>query len=138
MAPASAYRQPAPGVSLDAVLCFKYLRTNDNTIHFNGAALQVLPDGLRASYARVRVEVQVRLDGSILVFHQGRSVAPLEPVTLRAQKGPRYNGLLLADTPTPSDNGNHDTLTTTPLTPKKTRDRTLPNHHLTTLGGVLT
>ena len=32
----------------------KYLRTvaNDNTVHFNGAALQVLPDGLRASYAR--------------------------------------------------------------------------------------
>ena len=136
--PGSAYRQPAPGVSLDAALCFKYLRTvaNDNTIHFNGAALQVLPDGLRASYARVRVEVQVRLDGSILVFHQGRSVAsapaPLEPVTLRAQKGPRYNGLLLADTPTPSDNGNHDTLTTTPLTPKKTRDQNTtkpsPNH----------
>ena len=136
--PGSAYRQPAPGVSLDAVLCFKYLRTvaNDNTIHFNGAALQVLPDGLRASYARVRVEVQVRLDGSILVFHQGRSVAsapaPLEPVTLRAQKGPRYNGLLLVDTPSLSDNDNHDTLTTTPFTPKKTRLQTTtkpsPNH----------
>ena len=55
----------------------KYLRTvaNDNTVHFNGAALQVLPDGLRATYARARVEVQVRLDGSILVFHQGRCVA---------------------------------------------------------------
>ena len=95
--PGSAYRQPAPDVSLDAVLCFKYLRTvaNDNTVHFNGAALQVLPDGLRATYARARVEVQVRLDGSILVFHQGRCVAsapaPLSPVTLRAQKGPRYN-----------------------------------------------
>ena len=122
--PGSAYRQPAPGVSLDAVLCFKYLRTvaNDNTVHFNGAALQVLPDGLRASYARARVEVQVRLDGSILVFHQGRCVAsapaPLEPVTLRAHKGPRYNGLLLVDTPSLSDNDKHDTLTTTPFTPK--------------------
>ena len=136
--PGSAYRQPAPDVSLDAVLCFKYLRTvaNDNTVHFKGAALQVLPDGLRATYARARVEVQVRLDGSILVFHQGRSVAsapaPLEPVTLRAQKGPRYNGLLLADTPSLSDNGNHDTLTTTPFTPKKTRGQNTtkpsPNH----------
>ena len=49
--PGSAYRQPAPDVSLDAVLCFKYLRTvaNDNTVHFNGAALQMLPDGLRAT-----------------------------------------------------------------------------------------
>ena len=42
--PGSAYRQLAPGVSLDAALCFKYLRTV-NTVHFNGAALQVLPDG---------------------------------------------------------------------------------------------
>ena len=42
-----AYRPLPPGVSLDAVLCFKYLRTvaNDHTIHFNGAALQALPDG---------------------------------------------------------------------------------------------
>ena len=50
---ASAYRQLPPDVSLEAVLCFKYLRTvaHDNTIRFNGAALQLLPDGLRASYA---------------------------------------------------------------------------------------
>ena len=83
--PGSAYRQPAPGVSLDAVLCFKYLRTvaNDNTVHFNGAALQVLPDGLRASYARARVEVQVRLDGSILVFHN-RSPSGRKRVTNHA------------------------------------------------------
>ena len=34
-----AYRPLPPGVSLDAVLCFKYLRTvaNDHTVHFNGA-----------------------------------------------------------------------------------------------------
>ena len=136
--PGSAYRQPAPGVSPDAVLCFKYLRTvaNDNTVHFNGAALQALPDGSRSSYARARVEVQERLDGSILVVHQGRIVAsapaPLEPVTLRARKGRRSNGVLPADTPSFSDNGNHDTLTTTPLTPKKTRVQTTtkpsPNH----------
>ena len=42
----SAYRQLPPGVCLDAVLCFKYIRTvaNDNTVHFNGATLQILPD----------------------------------------------------------------------------------------------
>ena len=42
---ASAYRQLPPDVSLEAVLCFKYLRTvaHDNTIRFNGAALQLLP-----------------------------------------------------------------------------------------------
>ena len=72
-----AYRPLPPGVSLDAVLCFKYLRTvaNDHTIHFNGAALQALPDGRRTTDARTRVEVQERLDGSIVVVHQGRTVA---------------------------------------------------------------
>ncbi len=95
---ASAYRQLPPDVSLEAVLCFKYLRTvaHDNTIRFNGAALQLLPDGLRASYARARVEVQERLDGSIAVVHRGRTVAtkpaPAEPVVLRARSGRRPNG----------------------------------------------
>ena len=52
-----AYRPLPPGVSLDAVLCFKYLRTvaNDHTVHFNGQTLQLLPDGHRAGYARTRV-----------------------------------------------------------------------------------
>ena len=37
--PGSAYRQLPTGISLDATLCFKYLRTvaNDNTVRFNGA-----------------------------------------------------------------------------------------------------
>ena len=63
--PGSAYRQLTPGVSLDATLCFKYLRTvaNDNTVRFNGATIQLLADDLRASYARAKVEVQERLDG---------------------------------------------------------------------------
>ena len=79
-------------------MCFKYLRTvaHDNTIRFNTAALQLLPDGLRASYARARVEVQERLDGSIAVVHRGRTVAtkpaPAEPVVLRARSGRRPNG----------------------------------------------
>ena len=71
----------APGVSLDAVLCFKYLRTvaNDNTVHFNGAALQVLPDGLRASYARARVEVQVGRQHPGLPSGQVRGFGPCAP-----------------------------------------------------------
>ena len=52
--PGSAYRQLPTGVSLHETLCFKYLRTvaNDNTVRFNGATLQILPDVNRASYAR--------------------------------------------------------------------------------------
>ena len=79
-------------------LCFKYIRTvaNDNTVHFNGATLQILADDLRASYVRAKVEVQERLDGSIVVAYRGRTLAAepaaTEPVTLRARSGRRANG----------------------------------------------
>ena len=68
--PGSAYRQLPPGVSLNATLCFKYIRTvaNDNTVRFNGATIQILPDGYRDSYARAKVEVQdLHLSGSTAV-----------------------------------------------------------------------
>ena len=48
---------------------------NDNTVHFNGATIQLLADDHRASYARAKVEVQERLDGSIVVAYQGRTLA---------------------------------------------------------------
>ena len=98
--PSSAYRQLPPGVSLNATLCFKYIRTvaNDNTVRFNGATLQILADDLRASCARAKVEVQERLDGSIVVAYRGRTLAAepaaTEPVTLRARSGRRANGHL--------------------------------------------
>ena len=93
--PGTAYRQLPDGVCLDAVLCFKYIRTvaNDNTVRFNGATLQILADDHRASYARAKVEVQERLDGSIVVAYRGRTLAAepaaTEPVTLRARSGRR-------------------------------------------------
>ena len=120
-----AYRPLPPGVSLDAVLCFKYLRTvaNDHTVHFNGAALQALPDGRRTSYARTRVEVQERLDGSIVVVHQGRTVAtapaPAGPVALRARTGRRSNGQLPADSPARPARDGHRAPTTAPRPPAK-------------------
>ena len=75
--PGSAYRQLPPSTCLDAVLCFKYIRTvaNDNTVRFEGTTIQLLPDGHRASYARANVHVQERLDGSIVVAYQGRTLA---------------------------------------------------------------
>ena len=107
----SAYRQLPPGVCLDSVLCFKYLRTvaNDNTVRFNGATLQILADDLRASYARAKVEVQERLDGSIVVAYRGRTLAAepaaTEPVTLRARSGRRANGHWTADVAGSGSNG---------------------------------
>ena len=45
----------------------------------------------RYSYARARVELQERLDGSLVVLYQGMVIAtteaPPHPVTLRARKG---------------------------------------------------
>ena len=126
---ASAYRQLPPDVSLEAVLCFKYLRTvaHDNTIRFNGAALQLLPDGLRASYARARVEVQERLDGSIVVVHRGRTVAtksaPAEPVVLRARSGRRPNGQPPVDSHPLLDDIGHGAQTAAPRPPAKTQAR---------------
>ena len=77
--PGSAYRQPPHGVRLDAVLCFKYARTvaNDNTVRFNGSTMQLMADEYRASYARASVEVQERLDGSIVVAYQRLPRTPI-------------------------------------------------------------
>ena len=109
----SAYRPLPAGVSLNETLCFKYLRTvaNDNTVSFNGSTLQLLADGHRASYARALVEVQERLDGSIVVAYQGRTLAvepaPDGPVQIRARSGRRSNGRLPADDALSGSNGAH-------------------------------
>lgn len=95
--PGSAYR-PAAGLDLAGVLGFKYQRTvaKDNTVRFVGHSLQLLPGLERLSYARARVEVQERLDGSLVVCYQGQVIAtreaPPHPVTLRARKGARGVG----------------------------------------------
>jgi transposase len=97
-----AYRELPQDLALEGVLCFKYQRTvaRDNTVHFEGQTLQLLPGLDRLSYARARVEVQERLDGSLAVSYQGKTIAskgaPPGPVTLRARKGAR-------DTTSPQD-----------------------------------
>lgn len=90
--PGLAYRPPSPDICLDGVLCFKYQRTvsRDNTICWAGHTLQLLPGLDRASYAHAKVELQERLDGSLVVLYQGQTIAsqpaPKSPVTLRARK----------------------------------------------------
>ena len=96
--PGTAYRQLPTGISIDATLCFKYIRTvaNDNTVHFNGATIQLLADDHRASYARAKVEVQERLDGSIVVAYRGRTLAaePAAPTTPTYPLQPRQRPTL--------------------------------------------
>ncbi|MBI4493682.1 MAG: ISNCY family transposase, partial [Chloroflexi bacterium] len=93
--PGSAYRPRPAGLVPEQVFCFKYTRTvtPDNTVDFAKQTLQLLPDAQRASYVRAQVEVHERLDGSLVVFYQGRCLAtrpapPSAPV-LRARTGPR-------------------------------------------------
>jgi transposase len=89
--PGKTYRQPSTA-DLDGVLCFKYQRSvaADNTIRFAGRTLQLLPGLQRPSYTHASVEVQERLDGSLLVCYRGETIAfvqaPDNPVKLRARK----------------------------------------------------
>ena len=72
--PESAYRPWPQGLDPDTVFCFKYLRTvaNDNTVTLEQCVVQILPDAHRTSYAKARVEVHERLDGTLAVVDQGR------------------------------------------------------------------
>jgi len=94
--PEVAYRKLPARMRLESVLCFKYQRTvaADNTISFFGRSLQLLPNHDRASYAHLKLEIQERLDGSLVVAYRGRSIAtqqaPSHPVTLRARKALRW------------------------------------------------
>ena len=91
--PAPAWRALPAGVRLGRVLVFKYRRkvAKDHTISLDGQILQ-LPRGATgaANYAGKRVEVHVRLDGSIIAFDGERrlavSAAPPDPSQLRSQK----------------------------------------------------
>jgi len=89
----SAYRPVDPNLDLDSVLCWKYRRKveRDNTVRWNGRVLQLLPEAERPTYQGARVEVQVRLDGRLAVYYQGRVVpsqeAPPRAAILRARNG---------------------------------------------------
>jgi hypothetical protein len=91
----SAYLSTPTKLDLASVLCFKYQRTvaKDNTVRLGEHTLQLLPGLDRLSYARARVEVQERLDGSLVVISQGSVLAtraaPPQPVVLRARNGTR-------------------------------------------------
>jgi transposase len=108
--PALAYRQVPEGFQPAEVFCFKYRRTvaHDNTVRFFHQSLQLLADDHRTSFAKLKVEVHERLDGSVGIYHEGRrlaiAAAPLEPKKLRARGGPRPSPRS-SDTSEPSSAG---------------------------------
>jgi hypothetical protein len=89
--PGSAYCQVWKGFVPDEVFCFKYWRTvgADNVVSFEGHRLQIVPTNGKASYARCKVEVHQRPDGSLEVYYQGKRLttkpAPPESALLRTQ-----------------------------------------------------
>ena len=66
------------------MFCFKHPRTvaNDNTVALNTRVIQILPDAHRASYAKARVDVHERLDGTLAVVYQGRRLTTRTLTTL--------------------------------------------------------
>jgi transposase len=81
--PGSAYRPWPSGLKREEVFAFKHQRTvnNDNTISFDRKRLQIPPGRDRVSYARARVQVQQRLDGSLAICHHGQTLVTFQPAT---------------------------------------------------------
>lgn len=106
--PESAYRPIDPELDLGSVLCIKELRrvAKDNTVQYHRRTLQLFPDQERPSYAGAQVEVQERLDGSLLVRHQGKFLTPVDAPPLAAQlraKGPATLVTVTLADPDPTD-----------------------------------
>jgi transposase len=105
--PGSAYRSVPAGFQPEQVFCFKFERSvaADNTLQCEGHRLQLLPDRWRASYAKTKVEVQIRMDGGLAVYYQNRllahQLAPPEAPQLRLH-GARYKRQLPAPPPEPT------------------------------------
>ena len=73
-------RQSEPAycaLDLGAALAFRHPRTvaRDHTVKYRWRTLQLLPGPERTSYARSRVEVVERADGSLSVRHHGAPIA---------------------------------------------------------------
>ena len=89
-----AWRPLPAGVDADTLFCFKFHRTAgaDNTVRVGDYRIQLQPDTHRASYAGARVQVQIRMDGHIAVYHHHRCLttrpAPPEAPTLRLSRLP--------------------------------------------------
>ena len=77
----SSYRAWPVSLDPEAVFCFLYQRTvaNDNTITFDGHALQIPPGPHRRSYAHARVDVCLHLDGHLSVHYKGAQIASFQP-----------------------------------------------------------
>lgn len=119
----TAYRPVPDGFDPDQVFCFKYTRVvaADNTVRFGNQRLQLRPGRDRLSYAKARVEVHERLDGSLGVYYHGAALAtqaaPAEASRLRVRTGRRSPGLPATTARTAPVGAAPDGLATPPAAP---------------------
>jgi len=106
--PGLDYRQVPDGFKLDEIFCFKYERTvgRDNVVRFGKHRLQIMPTNGRLSYAKAKVEVHERMDGSLAVYYKGQCLltksAPPEAPVLRVRSTARFiPGSIDSPEPTP-------------------------------------
>jgi hypothetical protein len=84
-----AWRPVPPELDLARVCAFRWRRAvgNDNTVRLEGAVLQLPPGTRGRGHAGRRVDVELRLDGRLVVAVDGRILltvpAPAEPSRLR-------------------------------------------------------
>jgi len=106
--PGSAYRPVDPDLDLATVFCLKHMRTvgRDNVVRFKGRRLQILPSHGRMSYARTRVEVHKRMNGTLAIYHDGMrlstTTAPLEATALRERSKPQWEAATMPELHIPS------------------------------------
>ncbi|MBA3689597.1 MAG: hypothetical protein H0W81_12360 [Chloroflexi bacterium] len=87
--PNPAWRPAQGPAALERICCLKYRRVvaNDHTVRAGASILQLPPHRDRRSYAGARVELQLRLDGRMVVWDGHRELltmpAPAELVQLR-------------------------------------------------------
>ena len=83
------YRPVESGVDIEGVFSFKQHRIvgRDNTVNYRGRSLQLLPAPGRASFAGAFVEVQERLDGSLVVQSRGETVPRKQPHPIQRLSG---------------------------------------------------
>lgn len=99
-----AWRPVPADLDLGRVCALRWRRMvgNDDTVRLEGAVLQ-LPGVRGRALAGRRVEVQLRLDGRLLVVHEGRALlavrAPLDPARLREVRVLATDGPVPAGTP---------------------------------------
>ncbi len=99
--PGQAYRPISPGIDIESILCIKERRRvgRDNTVQYRQRNLQLFPDADKVSYAGAYVEIQERLDGTILACYKGKILTPQEAPPLatalraKAKETPDYPAL---------------------------------------------